>query len=969
MKTTTNKAVAWLKAWLNQLKTLVPVCGLLLALPTARAQFTWPVYEPFSEYTNTPMNLGGGVSSNTWNFGNGGTNGVTTYVATNTAALSFPALLPDPTNTSPNGVQEVPTSSTSADRGAVFSTQTGTFYTSFLLNYQDNGGAVYDRVIYNVVTGASTNINAGSFSSVYLGVWLTPDYRIKVTKNFRNAAANFSPATPALATNIPHLIVMRYLKVPGGNDEVDLWVDPTPFGDDASIPPPTISTTNAPNIASFNGVVLNNRKIYASYSLNVFQVDEIRFASTWSGVTPLATPAPGPLFTVTGGGIGCPGDTFPIVLSGSVATNDYWLYTNNAYAGVTLTGNANGSSLNMGSYTAVANYSILASNNLNGNLGWMSNTVSVFVRAPVSIVGQPAPVITATNNRAQFTVVSTGDQLSYQWYKDGVALADDSHITGSASSTLVVWPATTADIGGYYCNITNPCSSSANFTTTNTLTLDAPNNLVWVGDGFNIDLWDIADVNNIDWHDTLGSTVVFNEGDNVTFDDTFTYANQVTLSNTLTPTVLTVNASRDYQFGGVGTLAGSGMLVKSGAGHLIISNIVGAGVFAANPYTGGTVISNGTVFIQSWNSLGTGPITLAGGMLESKLKGNASAGLSNNILVTASSIWETDQSGQQSASLLGTLTGNPGTTLTFTNSTTATNGQNWVYLNAPFTNSSAIVLNDLETNWGGATGMRIVFNNSTGAQVYNGAISEGAPGVGGVIAQGSGAVYLNAANTYTGPTAINAGLLAGSGSITSPVTVASTGTIGGGGAGAIGKFTVNSTINLGGNVSIRVDKSLVQSNDQIVATGIITNTGTGTVIITNSGATPLVVGDRFQIFSGAVNNGAALTVTGGGMGWINNLAADGSVQAIPGIVYITNSPAITSFSLSGANVLISGTNGQPGGTCYLLMTTNLAKPRTQWKTLATNILGGNAYTFIGTNAAIPGSAQQYFMLSSTNYNP
>ncbi|HEV2330156.1 MAG TPA: hypothetical protein VGY56_15345 [Verrucomicrobiae bacterium] len=65
-----------------------------------------------------------------------------------------------------------------------------------------------------------------------------------------------------------------------------------------------------------------------------------------------------------------------------------------------------------------------------------------------------------------------------------------------------------------------------------------------------------------------------------------------------------------------------------------------------------------------------------------------------------------------------------------------------------------------------------------------------------------------------------------------------------------------------------MNKSLAQSNDLIFVTGgIITNTGTGTVTITNIGADPLAVGDWFQIFSEAVGNGAALKVAGGGVTW------------------------------------------------------------------------------------------------------
>ena len=68
-------------------------------------------------------------------------------------------------------------------------------------------------------------------------------------------------------------------------------------------------------------------------------------------------------------------------------------------------------------------------------------------------------------------------------------------------------------------------------------------------------------------------------------------------------------------------------------------------------------------------------------------------------------------------------------------------------------------------------------------------------------------------------------------------------------------------------------------------------------------------------------------------------------------------------------MVISGTNGQAGGTYYLLTTTNLMNPRTQWKTIATNVLGGNNYTFIGTNSVTANLGQQFYMLSSTNYNP
>ena len=73
-----------------------------------------------------------------------------------------------------------------------------------------------------------------------------------------------------------------------------------------------------------------------------------------------------------------------------------------------------------------------------------------------------------------------------------------------------------------------------------------------------------------------------------------------------------------------------------------------------------------------------------------------------------------------------------------------------------------------------------------------------------------------------------------------------------------------------------MNKSLSPSNDLVVVSGVLTNTGTGTLTVANLGPT-LAVGDKFTLFSQPVQNGAALTVTGGGATWTNNLAVDGSI--------------------------------------------------------------------------------------------
>jgi autotransporter-associated beta strand protein len=520
---------------------------------------------------------------------------------------------------------------------------------------------------------------------------------------------------------------------------------------------------------------------------------------------------------------------------------------------------------------------------------------------------------------------------------------------------LIIWPDTAADIGGYYCVISDTCGGIAT-STTNTLTLQAPANLTWQGDGFNVDIWDVA--TTAEW--TPGSGL-FNPGDNVTFDDTYTYSTPVTLTGVLTPTSITVNAAREYVWGGTGFITGSNSLVKAGSGRLVISNNV-AGAFMANPYTGGTVINNGTVYVQAANALGTGPITLAGGKLETLNK----LSFSNNVFVTANSICQLDQSGNQSITFLGPVIGSSGTTLVFTNSSTLTNSPNWVVLSAPSTNNSAIVLAVLKNATNSTE--RLVLNiNTNVSQIFNGPISDlilttdtgGTAGGGGVIKQGAGAAYLNATNTYTLGTTNLAGLLAGSGSISGPLAVFTNGTIGAGTAGAIGTFTVNNNLTfIGGNVFIRVDKSLTpQSNDMVSVTGTITNGGTGTVTVTNIGATVLAAGDRFRIFSGAVGNGATLAVTGGGMSWANNLAIDGSVQVVSVIpAYSTN----ISYTFNGntLNILWPATHL---GWILQYQTNSLSAGLT----FATNNWFDIPYTANGTNANFtvnPANPAMFFRL-------
>lgn len=104
--------------------------------------------------------------------------------------------------------------------------------------------------------------------------------------------------------------------------------------------------------------------------------------------------------------------------------------------------------------------------------------------------------------------------------------------------------------------------------------------------------WDIGITTN--WLDASSAPVSYQDGDDVTFDDTATGTTTVTLTNaTLAPSSITINSSNAYTFTGSGGLGG-GVLSKSGDGTLTIGN-TGANTFGAPVFiSGGTIRLSGS---------------------------------------------------------------------------------------------------------------------------------------------------------------------------------------------------------------------------------------------------------------------------------------------------------------------------------------------------------------------------------------
>ena len=137
----------------------------------------------------------------------------------------------------------------------------------------------------------------------------------------------------------------------------------------------------------------------------------------------------------------------------------------------------------------------------------------------------------------------------------------------------------------------------------------APSRLTWIG-GNNANAWNLA--NTANWSRS-GSLDTFVAADLVTFDETGGANAIVNLVGALPVAGMVVSSSGDYSLDGVGSIAGSGGLTKSGAGTLKLLN--------SNTYTGPTLINGGTVEFDNLSDGGS-PSSL----------GAANAGASNLVI-------------------------------------------------------------------------------------------------------------------------------------------------------------------------------------------------------------------------------------------------------------------------------------------------------------------------------------------------
>ena len=166
-------------------------------------------------------------------------------------------------------------------------------------------------------------------------------------------------------------------------------------------------------------------------------------------------------------------------------------------------------------------------------------------------------------------------------------------------------------------------------------------------------------------------------------------------------------------------------------------------------------------------------------------------------------------------------------------------------------------------------------------------------------------MFLNGANTYSGGTTVSNGILGGTGSLASALTVVSGGTLSPG--APIGTFTVNNAATLGGTVLMELNEASSPVNDMLAVSGTIT--ATGALVVTNVGP-DLYNHSTFKLFNKAVTGFSPVTLPAMDPSntktytWNNNLSVDGSITLVSGGTINPNPTNIT-FSVAGGTLTLS----------------------------------------------------------------
>jgi autotransporter-associated beta strand protein len=218
----------------------------------------------------------------------------------------------------------------------------------------------------------------------------------------------------------------------------------------------------------------------------------------------------------------------------------------------------------------------------------------------------------------------------------------------------------------------------------------------------------------------------------------------------------------------------------------------------------------------------------------------------------------------------------------------------------------------------------------------------------GALLDGSPIFNLAVGQTLWGGGSVKGNFVIGSGAVLSP------------GSNSIGTLTFSNSLTLAaGSTNIFEISKSPFTNDQVKIIGALTNGGT--LIVTNVGLMASAAGDTFKLFDAANYHGSFANVVlpslDPGLAWNKaflNTAGTISVAAV-------TPPLIETTTLNNGNLVLSGSGGVPATTFYVLTSTNVTLPLNQWSMLMTNQFDSFG-RFAVTNAVNPALPGLFYLL-------
>ena len=302
------------------------------------------------------------------------------------------------------------------------------------------------------------------------------------------------------------------------------------------------------------------------------------------------------------------------------------------------------------------------------------------------------------------------------------------------------------------------------------------------------------------------------------------------MGNIIDNGILAFDPAGNYVF--AGTVSGAGSVQQTGLGTTILT--------AADPYTGGTTITSGTLQLGNGSAAGsiTGDVTDNGTLAFDRPDNVVFGGvISGTGAVTV-------EDGTVTLAAADTYTGvttvNGLTTLALSGSGSIDNSQN-ITDNGTF-DISAAAAPQIESLAGSGTvnlgSQSLTLTNASGT--FSGTIT----GSGGLVLNG-GTQILSGTNAYNGATTVNGGTLLIDGSVTSSsgITVNSGGTLGGTG------FVPGVTVNRGGSIAPGANGAGALNVNGTVAL----NAGSNFIVNVNSATAPTLSTSGAEVLAGTLS--------------------------------------------------------------------------------------------------------------------